>query len=186
MKKTVKSLIIAASVAAVAGIGAVSFAAWQGGNTTNATQTGTTGNVAVIGTLAVSGATGFDNLVPYDQQTQNTADSDTYQYDASTMSLMASVIVTYTADTNANGDDVLTYSIDKGDSTLTLKYTVTAAAETAPANDATWTAIGATATEMANFESGQKVFIRLESTTTADMNERFTITFTVEAEKAAA
>ncbi len=43
MKKKVKSLIIAASVAAIAGIGAVSFAAWQGGGTQTATGTGRSG-----------------------------------------------------------------------------------------------------------------------------------------------
>lgn len=77
MKKTVKSLIIAASVAAVAGIGAVSFAKWTQTNTTNGSATGTTATLDAIGTITVTSlnvdaTTGSVKLVPYDQENFDT------------------------------------------------------------------------------------------------------------------
>lgn len=68
MKKTVKGLIIAASVAAVVGVGAVSYAAWVG-NTPTATQQGNTGVIQVLGNLTVSPLTGdaLATLYPVDQ-----------------------------------------------------------------------------------------------------------------------
>ncbi len=62
MKKKVKSLIIAASVAAIAGIGAVSFAAWQGGGTQTATGTGSTGVVDTLGAITVTPSTNSGTL----------------------------------------------------------------------------------------------------------------------------
>lgn len=68
MKKTVKSLIIAASVAAIAGIGAVSFAAWNGGNgDKEVTTTGALGDVKVYGFGAATTTAWTGTLVPYDQ-----------------------------------------------------------------------------------------------------------------------
>ncbi|MCH5165522.1 MAG: hypothetical protein J1G01_03880 [Clostridiales bacterium] len=54
MKKSIKALIVAASVAAVAGIGAVSFAKWEAGNAATKTATGNTGSINTIGTLTVT------------------------------------------------------------------------------------------------------------------------------------
>lgn len=54
MKKTVKGLIIAASVAAVVGVGAVSYAAWSGGTAQSKEIGGTTGSINTIGTLTVT------------------------------------------------------------------------------------------------------------------------------------
>ena len=69
MKKTVKSLVIAASVAAIAGIGAISFAKWD--NTAeNMTTSPTGGNTATITTIGFGeGVTeSVDKaLVPWDQ-----------------------------------------------------------------------------------------------------------------------
>ena len=75
MKKFVKPLVIAASVAAIAGIGAVSFAAWQGATTADVNKTGATGEIATLGALSVvadSASLDGDNLkplVPADQGT---------------------------------------------------------------------------------------------------------------------
>lgn len=84
MKKTVKSLIIAASVAAVAGIGAVSFAAWSG-----STKQDLVGDNLATGTVVAVGfdetATAFENttkaLMPIDQASITEA-SQTYYYKA--------------------------------------------------------------------------------------------------------
>ena len=76
MKKKVKSLIIAATVAAIAGIGAVSFAAWNSGSTNNTAKNEeyTLGNVSVSGGFVKAGEETFAAmtttdtlLVPYDQ-----------------------------------------------------------------------------------------------------------------------
>ncbi|MDE6201458.1 MAG: hypothetical protein K2M47_06250 [Clostridiales bacterium] len=78
MKKTVKSLIVAASVAAIAGIGAVSFAAWDANATKTVNETGaTTSVVTTIGNISVTG-NHDKNLAPYDQSTSNAvlADAD--------------------------------------------------------------------------------------------------------------
>lgn len=65
MKKKVKALVIATSVAAIAGIGAVSFAAWTGNHKT-ATSDGANGNVSMLG-FSTNTATGFTGLLPYNQ-----------------------------------------------------------------------------------------------------------------------
>lgn len=67
MKKTVKSLIIAASVAAIAGIGAVSFAAWSGTGSKNVTTSGNLGDVETVGYASASVTGWSGTLVPYDQ-----------------------------------------------------------------------------------------------------------------------
>ncbi len=67
MKKFVKPLVIAASVAAVVGVGAVSFAKWTGGtkdNTISESQLGSVIDLSWGSTTAVSAQNG---LVPYDQ-----------------------------------------------------------------------------------------------------------------------
>ena len=74
MKKTVKSLIIAASVAAIAGIGAVSFAKWTVGNTSEQTATGSAGELTAVGAITLASNLNDDmKLVPYDQDNYSTA-----------------------------------------------------------------------------------------------------------------
>ena len=76
MKKAVKSLIIAASVAAIAGIGAVSFAAWSANETASGTVTGsTTTVVTTIGDITVTQPTA--KLKPYNQSSSNAVLQDT-------------------------------------------------------------------------------------------------------------
>ena len=73
MKKTVKSLIVAASVAAIAGIGAVSFAAWSAGDVNPQTAAGSTGNITTTAgaiTVSENNITDSVKLVPYDQVVQ--------------------------------------------------------------------------------------------------------------------
>lgn len=79
MKKTVKSLIIAASVAAIAGIGAVSFAAWSGSSTkTESTGNQASGTVEAVGFAADTVITNTGKkLMPIDQAS---VDSETQAY----------------------------------------------------------------------------------------------------------
>ncbi len=77
MKKTVKGLIIAASVAAVVGVGAVSFAKWEVTSDNDVNLTGTTGVINTLGDLTVTpaddtyttsdGAIVMNALYPVDQ-----------------------------------------------------------------------------------------------------------------------
>ncbi len=76
MKKFVKPAVIAASVAAIAGLGAVSFAAWSGANTDPVEKNGATGEISTLGALTVTAdaaslndSNALKNLVPADQGT---------------------------------------------------------------------------------------------------------------------
>ncbi|MDE5562824.1 MAG: hypothetical protein K2J01_04685 [Clostridiales bacterium] len=80
MKKTVKSLIIAASVAAIAGIGAVSFAAWNGNTQTNNVTGAATGHVDTTGFGDGTTTSLSLQLMPQDQQNIDTT-SETTMYD---------------------------------------------------------------------------------------------------------
>ncbi|MCM1368473.1 MAG: hypothetical protein NC184_06680 [Roseburia sp.] len=66
-KKIVKPVVIAASVAAIVGIGAVSFAAWTGSNTNAALSNQTTGEVTLSGFGSNAATTTDTALVPYNQ-----------------------------------------------------------------------------------------------------------------------
>lgn len=74
-KKIVKPLVIATAVAAVAGIGAVSFAAWSGADTDPVTKSGATGEISTLGALTVTAdaaslnGENLKSLVPADQGT---------------------------------------------------------------------------------------------------------------------
>ena len=72
MKKAVKALAITAAVAAVAGIGAVSFAQWSASATQPVSKSGTTGHITTVGAITVvadeaSGGDTLKGLVPADQ-----------------------------------------------------------------------------------------------------------------------
>ena len=66
MNKTVKALVIAASVAAVVGVGAVSFAKWEAGAKNDQAATGTLGQITAYGFDSELSET-ISNLMPYDQ-----------------------------------------------------------------------------------------------------------------------
>lgn len=78
MKKFVKPLVIAASVAAIAGIGAVSFAAWNGGTASKNVSGGTTGHVDTTGFGSGSTASLTDKLMPRDQTGLGTGETTMY------------------------------------------------------------------------------------------------------------
>lgn len=68
-KKIVKPIIAAAAAAAIAGIGAVSFAAWSASNSSVTTSSNTTGKVSVLEfDAATANQPGkVENLLPIDQ-----------------------------------------------------------------------------------------------------------------------
>ncbi|MDE5593139.1 MAG: hypothetical protein K2I75_04320 [Clostridiales bacterium] len=179
MKKTVKSLIIAASVAAIAGIGAVSFAAWNNGATnTTAKNDATLGSVTITGGFVKTGENSYEaltttdtNLVPYDQGSGTMAlvfDIPNYQVLKDTG---------YT----------LTLTTDKLESKF--KYQIGDAAATAPttATDfASWGTAAGTAIEYKDANAptanatitGKKLTVILDSSDLGDMGAGITFTLT--------
>ncbi|MDE5562823.1 MAG: hypothetical protein K2J01_04680 [Clostridiales bacterium] len=91
MKKAIKGLIVASAVAAVVGVGAVSYAAWSGGENTTKNVTGNTAVINTIGDIVVTpdSASGsvnaetkaitMNNLCPVDQ-TEATKPSGSVNY----------------------------------------------------------------------------------------------------------
>lgn len=92
MKKIVKSLVIAASVAAVVGVGTVSFAAWTGGEASRSTADLQGGSISAVGfdsiqvfngneTSAIGSGTtpvAMKPLMPYNQNMTSISDKVTY------------------------------------------------------------------------------------------------------------
>lgn len=67
MKKFLKPLLIATSVAAVIGVGAVSFAAWEGGSNPSVDVAGKTATISVYGFDSDEVTNPTNNLLPYNQ-----------------------------------------------------------------------------------------------------------------------
>ena len=157
MKKTVKGLIIAASVAAVVGVGAVSFAQWQAGSTEPKEVTGTTGSIVTMGAITATDDLNGKVLVPYDQTVAN-------QYDATTMAKEMTITLSY------DGAEGATLKMQaSGTVGAKLEYQTDADADT-------W----ATFTTAVEVETGS-IKVRLNSSTTDDMKKDYKITFTAEA-----
>ncbi|MDE7405325.1 MAG: hypothetical protein K2M89_00425 [Clostridiales bacterium] len=174
MKKTVKSLIIAASVAAIAGIGAVSFAAWNGGTVTPADTTGTVGNIVTdAGVLAVAQT---DNLllIPYDQ---------TFGVDTTTMTTMQSFTVTYTQGTGAAAENYdFSMKLTENTGNLTLYYklgSATAPDKTDEVSDLTtngWTLFGTGDIALTLTSNTATINVILVSSNPDDMDATYEIT----------
>lgn len=174
MKKKVKSLIIAASVAAIAGIGAVSFAAWQGGGATPVDKTGATGEVDTLGAITVTSNLDGKTLLPYDQAGTLTATQiKIWQLDLEVVSTGAAAtfeVKLGTADTDDLGSGKL--YIFTGE---TYADPTTDTAATGAPTD--WTALTTTATEIKADENGEATaYIILVSNSTDDMNKNFKVT----------
>ncbi|MDE6029903.1 MAG: hypothetical protein K2F90_06265 [Clostridiales bacterium] len=158
MKKTVKSLIIAASVAAIAGIGAVSFAKWES-TVSDQTVDGTLGNIETTGTITLTQTGDLDKkvLVPHDQE---------QQWDAETMTKGFTV----SASCSLDGQIQMTAT---GDAATLIEYQ--------KAGDTTWTAFTAAAVDV---DADTVYSFRLVSNDTNDMDKTFTITYSFVADTA--
>lgn len=181
MKKTIKSLIIASSVAATVGIGAISFAAWSAGNVTSVYTSGTTGTVNVnAGTLTVTNSLDTKKLVPFNQ---------TVQYDSNTMDYMQTITLKYNDAATAPAPyDAYTYKlIVTNTNNLPLKYQVKSDGTTvnAPATNTTISNLDSAWKDMAGeipltLNSSTKettVYVILASDSGNDMNKSYTLTF---------
>lgn len=155
MKKVTKALITAATVAAVVGVGAVSFAKWEQGTSENATVTGTTGSIVILGDLSASDDLDGKLLVPYDQVDQ---------FDPDTMAKEMTITLEY------DGDDgsIITMTAS-GDVGSKLEWDSTGAGG--------WQSF----TTGVTVEAGE-IKIRLNSDDEEnDMDASYTITFSVAA-----
>ncbi|MCH5156078.1 MAG: hypothetical protein J1F69_05665 [Clostridiales bacterium] len=178
MKKTVKSLIVAASVAAVAGIGAVSFAAWSGAsNKTHTIESANTGTVVAVGFADGTTSTGTDKaLMPIDQPSI-TSESQTYYY----------VVTLKTSGTDFTGYKIKATTEAVGSSSVPtgLKYQVTDSAPTTGAEaslDENWKTLSGTLDIVESPADNQTytVYIVLDSNNasyTANAGKNFKITF---------
>lgn len=166
MKKVVKGLVIAASVAAVAGLGAVSFAKWEGSSNTSKTATGATGIVNTIGDIVVTptentgSITSLNALVPWDQ-----GDGVTYwEFDLS-CSTTGEQSVTYTIlGSIAKGTD----GTELGDAELRWHTS-------APSAGTDGSEISGTAADI----TGSKVFVFLVAGNTDAMKADISLTFAI-------
>ena len=184
MKKKVKSLIIAASVAAIAGIGAVSFAAWNVNVDSNVdTNAGGLGNVtaATVGFVltgeqtATPDLTLTDKLMPYDQTSTETGETTMWTVELADINVTAN---DWTATLTQTG-----ITLESGSK---FYYTVNTTEEQAlPTTDLTaWTELnGTNAVTITNSEAqiltGYYLHIILDSDNLDDMGKSgavFTLT----------
>ena len=175
MKKAVKGLIVAATVAAVVGVGAVSFAYWQGSSDTSVTiNTGATGQIATVGAITVtpSAASGsvsegvytMNKLCPVDQ---TTAPSDCVKYWEFTLS------------TAATGGQSVKYTIlgtlteGTGENATALGNAALKWSTSAPTAAADGTELTGTAADI----TGTTVYVFLTADDTEAMNATISLTF---------
>lgn len=171
MKKFVKPLVIAASVAAVAGIGAVSFAAWSA-TPNKEVANNSLGHENIVGLNQTIST--VDDLVPYDQ-------TATYADNVKTVELkVEGATGAYNVKVEVSGWSA---ALESG-SVLYVKITNSATAPTIddsnPITDWDDTASAVTTTD--NFEkSVDKVYAHfaLKSDEPKDMDKTFTVTYTL-------
>ncbi len=174
-KKIVKPLVIATAVAAVAGIGAVSFAAWNNANDKTANVNGNTlGSVTLFGFDGEGTApTAFTGLLPSDQPDADIADTrKEMTLPAVVLDSATNYTVTVTGTATAAAGNTLSDD-------LKLFVVVQDATTAAPAlADATWKEVGASAVFNFTTETSLKAYFKLSSGETADMNATYDIVFT--------
>lgn len=207
MKKKVKGLIIAASVVAVAGIAAVSFAYWNAGGGGQQATAGNTGNTvtALDGISVTYGGENYttvdnvisinDKLVPYDQDLKNETPGQAALITPEDENA-GWVNVNYMVFTVSNGENQtragVTYKISGGLTAKTLEEGSTETTTpvgnaklmykvgdttTKPTSTAGFTTMPATATAMKNFNSGDKVTVILVASGSDAKNVNWNITF---------
>ena len=174
MKKFVKPLVIAASVAAIAGVGAVSFAAWSAGtDNTKDVENNTLGKVSVLKfdtSVTTSPVTG---LLPIDQNTD--------AYDATTNPVYG--VTEFQIVTSAGygySDFKLKVEIDATGIDAGTKFYVS---DTAPSASSKGTEIdatnGAELTYNIQTSGNYSLYVCHDSSEDADMEKSFKLTLTL-------
>lgn len=186
MKKTVKSLIIAAAVAAIAGIGAVSFAAWS--NNTNSTAKSDGVN---LDTVTISGgfvkANASDEYAALTLVKENESDVIKlvpYDQGSGTVKLVFNI-----PDYQVLKDTAYTLTLTTDNLQSKFKYQIGDAAVDAPTTEtafASWGTAAGTAIEYKDTNapaanatvSGKKLTVILDSSDVADMGASIVFTLT--------
>ncbi|MDE6029902.1 MAG: hypothetical protein K2F90_06260 [Clostridiales bacterium] len=174
MKKATKILISATAVAAVIGVGAVSYAAWTAGDLKPQTVGGTTGTVRIVGdfTVTPSDATGsaitaLNALYPVDYR------GDGLQYWEFKLSA------------DVTDDSSVTYKLagelesGLGGDTVSAKLYWSTTAPTATTQENPDNELTSTAKELALGEDNT-VFVYMVATGTDAMKAKITLTFSAE------
>lgn len=176
MKKVTKGLIIAASVAAVVGVGAVSFAKWEVTADNDVEITGKTGVINTLGDITVTpaadtfttgedGAITMNALYPVDQGGSYL----TYWTFTISSAVTGTQSVSYTLQGTLDKDDDETAALYW---TKTKPTTSTTAANGTPVSSATG---GAALTGVNN---GDTIYVYLVASDTDAMNATISLTFT--------
>ncbi len=182
MKKFLKPLIIATSVACVAGIGVVSFAKWEGDK--DQTAAGTTANITTVGLKTITAPS--DALLPYDQPGDHAAGSGSVE--------MWKIVVESEGETDTYK---LTGKVAKASgSSFAGKIYVKVSATDPAAPDPTtaeasrfsgWTELtvdSSTATQLVaagSVAASQNIYVIMDSSvSTTDMDQQLTFTFALE------
>ena len=178
MKKTVKGLIVAASVAAVVGVGAVSFAQWAVTSDNDVEITGSTGVINTLGDLTVTpstasgtvaegGAITMNALFPVDQDKDGTAGTHLTYWE-------------FKLESAVTGTQTVSYTLAG-----TLADATKGAAELYWTTDTPTSSTGAveanklsgTATPLTGVENGDTVYVYMVATGTDAMNTAISLTF---------
>ena len=178
IKQSTKMIILVVALVSVIGVGAVSFAAWDGG-APSITASASVGQVDLIGFSATSLDLGTDKLIPYNQGIELPAGT-TYMIRAALPSYVVSG-ENYTITLSANADSELPVNLA---SKCYYKIVDSTEEVTAPTTTLDgWTKVG-TATDLTDVAYGDApvtnkvIYIVLDSIDIADMNgsAEFTIT----------
>lgn len=175
MKKFVKPLIIAASVACIGGVGAVSFAAWQNTNHSSVGTDGATGSVSLFG-FESNTATGFTDLMPWDQTGASVVlSADIYK----SVALPAIEAESKTYKIQASSDETLT-------GTVYIKLATTApttsVSNVADLTTDGWVALTGSLQDVVASATGDTTYTAyfvLDSNDTADMGQSFNVTISI-------
>ncbi|MCH5158711.1 MAG: hypothetical protein J1F33_05905 [Clostridiales bacterium] len=179
MKKVVKGLVIAASVAAVVGLGAVSFAQWQGTGSKEVTSSGATGEVTLVGFAGASATAWTGKLVPYDQPTSTITEGN-----------VTVVSITLPAVTAVSGQTITVaadFTYNNSGSATAGKYNklyviAQSSGEAPSANDIVTGAkeVTSSGVPISDITSGTyTLYFALDSNDTAAMNGSYNITVTL-------
>lgn len=183
-KKLVKPIVIATSVAAVVGIGAVSFAAWSGGTTTD-TQNGNTGSVDFLSFNETNVATAtLTDILPHDQKsaTPSTTDKTLGSVAFAQITLPTDIVGNYyiTVKAVAGDTDGIAFTNSDKHSDIYVSLTAPSAAITLSEWTKANTENGAKL-EIASTEKTPTIYVILDSNDSAQMNKSFKLDFTLSA-----
>lgn len=173
IKKKTSLMLLSASAAAIVGVAAVSYAAWQGG-VNEFTANASTGYVQVLGWNSINDVTEEKGLVPCDQENYDTNEyTNVITVEIPAYEYTVNHIVTIQSD---NAELTLRYSYGT-EETVTVDATAKSWAEIGVEDATTMETISdADATAASKTHEKKYVHIVLDSDNTKHMNQEFHVT----------